>query len=255
MVPHQANKTHGHPAGGEGRAVPPPDLLQHRSWLATPRQGPASRLPSPTRSPPTGWINKPTKQSRPGLRRRLGRWLHDHLTIDPSVVVSATEDVAIVEATPSDPGETGSDACGRRLRLERRRPTGPSPRFPRGTGLRRRVADVRRVRRVRWVGPLFAADLPYSQPPRASRRCVSLASRCCWGSRRITGSTCWLSGARCTAIDGVLWVAEQGPLTQADAPPTLGAAKSSSCPMSGRAPADRLRCWSPSYSTATRNAL
>ena len=33
------------------------------------------------------------------------------MRIDPAVVVSATEDVAIVEATPSDPGETGSDAA------------------------------------------------------------------------------------------------------------------------------------------------
>ena len=107
VVPHQANKTMVIQLAK--KAGLSPDLI----YFDIERAGNTSSASIPIAiadAVADGVISKPTKIFAPGFGAgSVGGYTI--MTIDPSVVVSATEDVAIVEAKPSEPGETGSDAA------------------------------------------------------------------------------------------------------------------------------------------------
>ncbi len=107
VVPHQANKTMVIQLAE--KAGLSPDLI----YFDIERAGNTSSASIPIAiadAVADGVISKPTKIFAPGFGAgSVGGYTI--MTIDPSVVVSATEDVAIVEAKPSEPGETGSDAA------------------------------------------------------------------------------------------------------------------------------------------------
>jgi 3-oxoacyl-[acyl-carrier-protein] synthase III len=107
VVPHQANKTMVIQLAK--KAGLSPDLI----YFDIERAGNTSSASIPIAiadAVADGVISKPTKIFAPGFGAgSVGGYTI--MTIDPAVVVSATEDVAIVEARPSEPGETGSDAA------------------------------------------------------------------------------------------------------------------------------------------------
>jgi 3-oxoacyl-[acyl-carrier-protein] synthase III len=107
VVPHQANKTMVIQLAE--KAGLSPDLI----YFDIERAGNTSSASIPIAiadAVADGVISKPTKIFAPGFGAgSVGGYTI--MTIDPSVVVSGTEEVAIVEAVRSDPGETGSDSA------------------------------------------------------------------------------------------------------------------------------------------------
>ncbi len=107
VVPHQANKTMVIQLAE--KAGLSPDLI----YFDIERAGNTSAASIPIAiadAVADGVINKPTKIFAPGFGAgSVGGYTV--MTIDPSVVVAGTEEVAIVEAVRSEPGETGSDSA------------------------------------------------------------------------------------------------------------------------------------------------
>lgn len=107
VVPHQANKTMVIQLAE--KAGLSPDLI----YFNIERAGNTSSASIPIAiadAVADGVITKRTRIFAPGFGAgSVGGYTI--MTIDPAVVVSATEDVPIVEARPSEPGETGSDAA------------------------------------------------------------------------------------------------------------------------------------------------
>lgn len=107
VVPHQANKTMVIQLAE--KAGLSPDLI----YFNIERAGNTSSASIPIAiadAVADGVISRPTKVFAPGFGAgSVGGYTV--MTIDPAVVVTATEDVPIVHARPSEPGETGSDAA------------------------------------------------------------------------------------------------------------------------------------------------
>lgn len=107
VVPHQANKTMVIQLAE--KAGLSPDLI----YFDIERAGNTSSASIPIAiadAVADGVIGRPTKIFAPGFGAgSVGGYTI--MTIDPAVVITAIEDVPIVQAQPSEPGETGTDAA------------------------------------------------------------------------------------------------------------------------------------------------